>query len=177
MVTSAQRGVAYLALLFAIAAGGAALAGTGALWSRVQQRERETQLLWAGEQIRRAIVAYGRHGDDANRYPSTLHDLLLDPRSPAPRRFLRRIYHDPMTGSADWVLIRDVQGRIVGVHSRSRSAPMRRAGFAVEQRGFAQAKRYEEWRFTAVAEPVLHVEPAPAVDRASGDTHDDRLID
>lgn len=155
MVTRPQHGIAYLALLFAVAAIGATLAGTATLWSHVQQREREAQLLWAGEQLRRALVAYARHAtDDASRYPATLQDLLLDPRSAAPRRFLRRIHDDPMTGSTDWAPIRDAHGHIVGVHSRSTKAPLRRAGFTAEQRGFERARRYADWRFTAVAEPV-----------------------
>jgi type II secretory pathway pseudopilin PulG len=159
MVKRPPRGVAYLTLLFAVAATSATLAGASALWSQAQQREREAQLLWAGEQYRRAIVAYARHAaDDANRYPATLQDLLLDPRSAAPRRFLRRLHDDPMSGSTDWALIRDARGRIVGVHSRSAREPLKRAGFGAGQRGFERARRYADWRFTAVAEPV----PEPA---------------
>ena len=167
MVKPRPRGVTYLSLLFAVAVGGTTLAATATLWSHGQQRQREAQLLWAGEQIRHAIAAYARHaGDDANRYPRTLQDLLLDPRSAAPRRFLRRLYDDPMTGRADWVLIRDAQGRIVGVHSRSSKAPLKRAGFDTEQRGFEKARRYADWRFSAVSEPALHLAaiavPTPA---------------
>jgi type II secretory pathway pseudopilin PulG len=167
MVKRPPRGLTYLALLFAVAATGATLAATASLWSHTQQREREAQLLWAGEQYRRAIVAYARFAaDDANRYPATLQDLLLDPRSAAPRRFLRRLHHDPMTGSTDWALIRDVHGRIVGVNSRSAKEPFKRAGFGAEQRGFERARRYADWRFTAVAEPVPV--PSPAAEPARG---------
>lgn len=155
MVTRPQRGIAYLTLLFAVATTGATLAGAASLWSHVQQRERETQLLWAGEQFRRALAAYAHHAaDDASRYPATLQDLLLDPRSAAPRRFLRRLHDDPMTGGTDWALIRDAHGHIVGVHSRSAKAPLRRAGFTAGQRGFERARHYADWRFSAVAEPV-----------------------
>jgi hypothetical protein len=157
-----QRGIMYLVLLFAVAATSATLAGTAALWSRVQQREREAQLLWAGDQIRRAIVAYARHSaDEALRYPQALQDLLLDPRSAAPRRYLRRVYDDPMSGGADWALIRNAQGRIVGVHSRSAQAPLRRAGFPAPLRGFEQAERYSDWRFSAVAEPAPRATAMP----------------
>lgn len=172
MVKPRPRGVTYLALLFAVAVAGATLAATAALWSHGQQRQRETQLLWAGEQIRQAIAAYARHaGDDANRYPRTLQDLLLDPRSAAPRRFLRRVYDDPMTGRADWVTILDAQGRIVGVHSRSSKAPLKRAGFDSEQRGFDKARRYADWRFSAVGEPALHLAAHAAQTAAPAAAH------
>ena len=97
-----QRGVTYLLLLLVVVLSSAALAAGGSVWSTMQRRERETQLLWAGDQIRRAIASYSATGGDGpERYPRRLEDLLLDPRSLAPRRHLRRIYDDPMTRSTD----------------------------------------------------------------------------
>jgi type II secretory pathway pseudopilin PulG len=158
-----SRGATFLVLLFAVAITSAALAAGVAVTSHAQQRERETQLLWAGEQIRQAIVAYARHaGSEADRYPAALADLLTDPRSAAPRRFLRRIHDDPMTNSTDWTLIRDPRGRIVGVASRSQLTPIRRNGFGPEQRDFADAKTYADWRFTTVVDLRPIVAPPPA---------------
>jgi type II secretory pathway pseudopilin PulG len=153
---AAQRGAIFLALLFAVAIVGGALSASASLWSGTQQRERETQLLWAGEQFRQALVAYAQAaGAGAQAFPRTLDDLLLDPRSAAPRRFLRRIYDDPMTRSTDWGVVRNERGLIVGVHSRSEARPMRRANFAPEHAGFEDAATYAEWRFMAVREPRL----------------------
>jgi len=169
---SAQRGVSYLALLLAVAITSGALAAGATLWSQVQRRERETQLLWAGDQIRRAIVAYSQSGADrVSPYPQTLQDLLLDPRSPARRRFLRQIYDDPMTRGTDWGLIRNPQGRIVGVYSRSDARPLKKGRFPAPYDDFELAASYADWRFTAILEPRiedrLRAAGASAADRAA----------
>ena len=84
-------------LAAAIAAG---LAATARPWSMQQQRAREAELLFIGQQFQRAIASYYRAG------PSPAF-----PRSPTPcsrtaapfmLRHLRRLYRDPLTGSADW---------------------------------------------------------------------------
>jgi hypothetical protein len=149
----AQRGLAYIALLLGVAITSAALGAGGSLWSTVQRRERETQLLWAGDQMRKAIVAYSRFSaDPANRFPRELQDLLLDPRSSVPRRHLRQVYEDPMTRSTEWALIRNAQGRIVGVHSRADGKPLKTGRFGPAYAHFELAASYADWRFTAVAE-------------------------
>jgi type II secretory pathway pseudopilin PulG len=147
--TGAPRGATYLALLLAIAFVAGSLAASATVWSQVQRRERETQLLWAGDQFRRALMAYAAAGDTG--YPQRLEDLLEDPRSPAPRRFLRRLYDDPMAPGTGWVLIRNQRGGIVGVHSRSTAVPLKTGRFASEYADFAFARSYADWIFTAVA--------------------------
>jgi type II secretory pathway pseudopilin PulG len=169
---NAQRGVTYLALLLAVAITSGVLAAGTSVWSHRQQRERETQLLWAGDQIRRAIVAYARAGSsDGQRFPATLQDLLLDPRSAAPQRYLRRLYDDPMTGSTDWGLIRNAGGRIVGVHSTSQNAPLKTGRFPLAYAAFEEAATYADWRFTAIAEPrrLQPREPAGAASSVATD--------
>lgn len=164
----AARGVTYLLLLLGVAIVSGTLAAGTSVWSQAQRRERETQLLWAGDQIRRAIAAYARYGaDSGSQYPDTLQDLLLDPRSPAPRRFLRRLYDDPMTGSPDWALIRNPQGRIVGVHSRSAGVPLKTGRFVAADAGFEQAATYADWRFTVLPELRRVERPASAAASAA----------
>lgn len=149
----AQQGVAYIALLLGVAITSASVAAAGSLWSQVQRREREKQLLWAGDQFRKALVAYSQlAADPANRFPRELQDLLLDPRSSAPRRYLRQIYEDPMIRSTEWGLIRNAQGRIVGVHSRASGKPLKTGRFGPAYANFELAASYADWRFTAVAE-------------------------
>ena len=65
-----QRGAGFLALLITTALMAAA-AAAGVQWtSHVIQREREKQLLWAGAQIQRALMAYAQTApDEATRYP------------------------------------------------------------------------------------------------------------
>ncbi len=89
------------------------------------QREKEAQLLFAGGQFRRAIASYYNTvaPGGTRALPPSLEALLHDDRFPTPMQHLRRIYDDPMTGQADWVLIRASgasggSGGIVGVRSR-----------------------------------------------------------
>ncbi|WP_050464823.1 hypothetical protein [Herbaspirillum autotrophicum] len=79
------------------------------------------------------------------RYPATLEDLLRDGRVPGIKRHLRKIFVDPMTGKAEWGLIK-AGGRIVGVHSLSAKKPRKQAGFA-DDMDFSGANTYAEWRF------------------------------
>ena len=106
-------GIAYLALLIVIAAMGAALAATGSLWRQVQQREKERELLFIGLQFRRAIQHYYEKSPGEKKYPLTLEALLLDERTPAIRRHLRRPYRDPLTHAREWGLVLAPQGGII----------------------------------------------------------------
>lgn len=175
-----QRGVSYLALLLTMALSGIVMAGGATVWSQAQRRERETQLLWAGGQIRQAIVGYARMaalsdpdasggtgGLGDNRYPQRLEDLLRDDRSLTPRRFLRQIYPDPITRSSEWGLIRNEAGRIVGVYSLSQQEPIKTGNFASADADFEGARSYADWRFSAVATPGMR-RLAPPSTSASG---------
>lgn len=152
-----QRGVTFLALLFAITLAGIALAGTGALWQLESRREKEKELLFAGNEYRQAIGRYyaGTPGE-ARQYPQRLEDLLQDNRHPTPVRHLRRLYRDPMSESGQWELIRE-QGRITGVVSSSEDKPVKIAGFPKAFEGFEGAKSYRQWRFMG-----SDTAPAPA---------------
>lgn len=127
-----RRGFTYLVLLFMIALGGAALGGIGTQWQAATQRERETELLFRGRQIAQALGRYAAATPRGQpRAPLSLDELLEDRRSEPPRRHLRRLYTDPFTGRADWQLITDPQGRIVGLHSRAGQRAWRRHALPV----------------------------------------------
>lgn len=162
MVSSLHRqlGVTFLTLLFAIALGGIALAGTGALWQLESRREKEKELLFAGDQYRRALASYhARTPGDSKHYPTELADLLKDNRFPNPVHHLRRLYRDPMSDDGQWELIRE-QGRIAGVVSRSTGTPIKVAGFPKEFENFAEAKSYRGWKFMGA--DVVQTAPATA---------------
>lgn len=125
------------------------------------RRERESELLFIGDQYRWAIHAYASAAGVPAQYPEKLEDLLEDKRLPLPRRYLRRIYPDPMTGKADWQLELS-QGRIIGVHSSSTEGPLRHAGFAPGDEAFAQARDYTQWRFLGT-QVVLTSQPVAQV--------------
>lgn len=141
-------GFAYLWLLFTVAFLGLGLVVTAEVDSVVVQRDREAELLSIGRQFREALRRYNlRQAGPGQQYPATLDELLQDPRTPGVTRHLRQVFVDPMTGRAEWGLVR-VGGRIVGVHSLSDAKPIKQASFDDDDQSFAQAKRYRDWVFT-----------------------------
>lgn len=147
---TAQRGFTYLGVLLAIALMGVALSAAGTLWSFSARRDRETRLLFVGDQYRSAIAQFYASGPGAHRYPQALEELVQDPRSPEPRRFLRKLYADPMTGQLDWTLLRDPDGGIYGVASNASGAPLKRANFRSPDEKFSGAECYCDWKFEYV---------------------------
>lgn len=142
-----QQGFTYLGLLMFVIVSGIALASTGQVWHAEAQREKERELLFIGEQFRKAIGSYYENTlGGAKHYPFTLQELLEDKRFVNIRHHLRRIYRDPITGKAEWGLVRE-EGRITGVYSLSHAKPFKRAGFSREFADFANAQKYSDWRF------------------------------
>jgi len=143
-----QAGFTYLGLMAAIVILGILLTMAGRVWSFSEQRDKEAQLLWVGDQYRLAI---GRYFTFAHHYPLTLDNLLLDDTSPVPRRFLRQLYRDPITGEADWTLILDPSSNgIMGIASKSNLAPIKRRRFPDIDVGFADTECYCDWKFIFV---------------------------
>lgn len=140
-----QVGSVYLLLLFLITIFSLSLAVTGSLWSIDKRREQETQLQFVGEQYCKAIrLYYLSTPGTQKRYPATLTELLQDNRFVTPRRYLRRLYSDPITQTQDWGLIRGMDGGIVGLYSTSESQPLR-----LQSPSF---KHYRDWRFFCSSE-------------------------
>jgi len=142
-----QRGFGYLLVLFALATLGLSLAGTGQVWRTTALREKEAQLLFVGDQYRSAIASYYKSSPDGlMQYPLTLEDLLDDRRFPMPKRHLRQLYRDPMTGAADWGLVKAAD-RIVGVYSSSDSSALK-TDFLARDAAFAGTSHHAQWVFT-----------------------------
>lgn len=144
MVRARQSGFTYIGLLFAIAMLGIALASVGVVWSTQIRRDKEAELLWIGNQYRAAIGQYYATG---GQFPLTLADLLEDKRFPQVRRYLRRLFPDPMTGQMDWQLIAAPGAGIMGIASGSQGKPIKVAGFATRDASFQDAKCYCDWKF------------------------------
>lgn len=140
-----QHGFTYLTVLFVVAFMGLGLAMTGEVYRTTVLRQREAELLWVGNQYRVAIEGYYKHG--AMRYPRTLDDLLKDPRDPATRRYLRKRYPDPITGSDEWGIVKAPDGGIMGVYSLSGAQPLKTAGFRIADKALEQAGAYSDWKF------------------------------
>ncbi|WP_165102076.1 type II secretion system protein [Caballeronia sp. SBC2] len=125
--------------------------GLGKLLENVamtDKRNRETELLYTGNLYREAIRQYSQSTPvGAKPYPEKLNDLLRDPRYPVIRRYLRRLYPDPITGEA-FIPIPAPDGGVMGVHSVSLRKPVRVAGFRTDQTSFAAVKSYQQWEFS-----------------------------
>lgn len=142
------RGFTYIAVLIFIAIMGVGLAATAEVWHMQLKRENEKQLLFAGDQFRTALIMYYVHAPGAgNRYPTKLEDLLKDPRYPATKRYLRKIYADPMTNSVQWGLLKGANGEILGVYSVSAGEPSKKANFSIADREFEGKTAYSDWVF------------------------------
>lgn len=155
-----SAGFAYLGLLIAIAIIGLVQASLATAWHADARREKEKELLFAGNQFRQALNLYYAHSPaKALRQPLRLEDLLLDPRAAAQQRYLRKIYPDPVTGKREWGIIRGAGGEIYGVYSLSERQPLKQGGFGRGDRNFTGAQKYSQWVFMAgpaqsVAAPV-----------------------
>ena len=164
-----QSGFSYMGLLAIIAIAGIGMAGTGIVWHQDAQREGEKELLFAGEQYRRAIASYYENAPDAlKQFPASLNDLVLDKRFPNIKRHIRKLYEDPfynpnnlkvtsdtptfslnateLETTKQWGLIMQ-QSRITGVYSHSTAVPIKKHGFSKQNTGFDDAAAYSEWKF------------------------------
>lgn len=147
-VPGRERGFTYIGVLLLVALMGIALAASGQLWHTLQQREKERELLFIGQQFRLALKHYARHTPGkARRAPLQLQELLQDPRHPDVRRYLRKMYVDPMTGGTEWGLVTGPDGEIHGVHSLSSQEPLKKSNFGLADKPFEGMMKYSDWVF------------------------------
>ncbi|SNX60809.1 hypothetical protein SAMN06296273_2277 [Nitrosomonas ureae] len=100
-----ENGFVYLWALFSVALSGVIMAGAAQVWQAKSQRDKEAELLFIGEQFRKAIMSY--HNTGTKQYPEKLEDLLQDSRAINIQRHIRKIYLDPITNSEEWGLIEE----------------------------------------------------------------------
>ena len=152
-MASRNKGFTYLSLLVIVAITAGVLAAAGGLWSQAAQREKERELLFVGEQFRQAIALYyWRTPGGAHQYPKSLEVLLDDKRWPVTQRWLRKVYRDPMTNTADWGIVEAPGGGIAGVYSKSEEPPIKSANFPARYSSFEEARNYGEWKFVFAPE-------------------------
>jgi type II secretory pathway pseudopilin PulG len=143
-----RRGFTYLIVLAILVAAGMALTGANIAWTTAVRREKEAELLFRGDQYRRAFASWIRYAPGGRvQYPTRLEDLLKDPRTPGLRRHLRQLYPDPMVPDGKWGLVRNASGAIRGVFSQHPGKPLKSAGFAEIYAGFKDARSYADWKF------------------------------
>jgi type II secretory pathway pseudopilin PulG len=140
------RGLVLLALLIMLVLISVGALGAAEVWSTSLKREREAELLFIGEQYRRAIGDYWKMSPGRRAYPPSIDSLLVDERFPNPVHHLRRAYRDPMTESGEFEQLKQANG-VVGVHSTSDDAPLKHANFPLVYKAFEQAEHYSQWQF------------------------------
>jgi type II secretory pathway pseudopilin PulG len=164
MVMRRTTGFTYLAVLFVVAIMGVGLALTGEVWHTASRRAKEAELLYVGNQYRKAIERYYLSGPPL--YPRGLEELLKDPRRPSTERYLRQLYPDPITGKSDWGIVKAPDGGVMGVYSLSEEKPLKSAQFRLRDREFTGLAKYADWKFVflppAQAAPTPAAKPSPA---------------
>jgi type II secretory pathway pseudopilin PulG len=139
-------GFTYIGILMLVAILSISVTLVSELWYTAQKREKEQELLFVGDQFRRALAMYSANGGS---YPKKLEELLKDSRIPGVRRYLRKIYSDPITGGTEWGLVRAAGDVIVGVYSLSNEQPLKQAEFSLANKAFEGKKKYSEWVFSS----------------------------
>ena len=155
-VNGRQSGFTYIALLIGVAIMGTVLASLGTVWHTLVQRENEKDLLFIGNQFRRALSSYFLNNQ---RFPMRLEDLIQDENKLVVKRHLRKIFVDPMTSKTDWGTVKLPGGQIVGVYSLSDEEPLKRAGFRKLDVDFKDKKKYSEWVFMAEGQTAVPSAP------------------
>jgi type II secretory pathway pseudopilin PulG len=150
-----SHGFTYIALLAAIVIIGISLGAAGKYWSNVILREKETELLFRGDQYRQAIEKYYSAIPGRLEYPQSIDDLVKDDRTAGGKRHLRLKFKDPITGE-DFVEFRDKTkaNRITGVYSSSDKEPLKQGNFPDQYKDFEGKKKYSEWKFMFTPQQV-----------------------
>jgi type II secretory pathway pseudopilin PulG len=142
-----QKGFSYVIVMFLVAILSVAAVRALENTLTLERRDKEREALWRGKAYRDAIRLYYESSPGTGKsYPQELKDLLYDQRLVRPTRPLRRLYTDPLSGG-EWGVIRNDDGRIIGVHPNSNAVPLKQEGFPDELGGFTAAKRYTDWKF------------------------------
>ncbi|MGO4331333.1 type II secretion system protein [Cupriavidus sp. 2TAF22] len=160
------RGFGYIGLILMVAVIGVAGAATLQLGAVAQRRAAEEELLSIGTEFREAFISYANATPPGQpRTPPSLQALLKDPRYPTPRRHLRKLYVDPLTGEEAWGMVQAVPGPgIMGVYSLATGRPIKIGNFELRFQDFEGKASYQEWKFMVPPEAIA---PAAAAVRGA----------
>ena len=162
-------GFTYLGLIILVAVIGLVGAASLKAGSLMQRAAAEEELLDIGAAFSDALRSYAAATPRGQpQQPQTLQDLLKDPRFPNPRRHLRKIFVDPVTGKAEWgvMYLGDKVG-VLGVYSLSQSRPLKVANFDPRFLNMENREHLSDWKFTLSSQTMMPgafqpAAPAPA---------------
>jgi len=170
-----QGGFTYVGLIVFVAVVGLVGAATLKVESLIRRAQAEEELLEVGAEFTRALKSYAEATPRGQpQQPPSLKELLRDPRFREPRRHLRKIYIDPITGKDQWgIIYLSGDKGVIGVHSLSDTKPLKIGNFDSRFQGFDNADLISDWRFTMSGQGALPTdtrgEPRrPLVDRPPG---------
>jgi type II secretory pathway pseudopilin PulG len=149
MVPPRARGFTYLSLIILLAILALVAAAGLKMGTLLQRAAAEEELLEIGAQFSEALRSYAAATPPGKpTQPPTLQDLLKDPRFPNPRRHLRKIFVDPVTGKAEWgvIWLGDKIG-VLGVYSLSDARPLKIANFDIRFLNMENREKISDWKF------------------------------
>jgi type II secretory pathway pseudopilin PulG len=165
MVPARARGFTYLGLMILVSILALIAAAGLKMGSVLERAAAEEELLEIGAQFSEALRSYAAATPPGKPpQPPGLQDLLKDPRFPNPRRHLRKIFVDPMTGKAEWgiIYLGDKVG-VLGVHSLSGARPLKIANFDIRFLNMENREKISDWKFlVAGGEGGLGSDAVPA---------------
>lgn len=164
-----QRGATYLFVMLAVVLMGISVTVVAKQWKTVVQREQEAELLARGIEIQTALTVYSAAMKKGRVVPGEVYPLTLEELTKQPKPYLRKAYTDPITGG-DWEYIRDPQGRIKGVKSKSAAEPFKQSGFPLTLRHFEGLTSYNQWVFQYPNASTPVIPQPPGVPSAPGTT-------
>jgi type II secretory pathway pseudopilin PulG len=164
-----QRGFTYLGLIVLVTVIGLVGAATLKIDALLRRAAAEEDLLAIGAEFSAALSSYAAATPRGQPpVPPSLQELLKDPRSPAVRRHLRKVFVDPVTGSTEWGIV--YQGDhigVLGVYSLSQAQPLKIGNFDARFAGFDNKQHLSDWKFMPVTPIATVPPPAPAGPTAS----------
>ncbi len=164
------RGFTYLGLIILLAVLGLVAAAGIKMGTVMQRAAAEEELLEIGAQFSAALRSYAAATPRGQpQQPRTLQELLRDPRFPNPRRHLRKIFVDPITGRAEWgVFNLNGDHGVIAVYSLSERRPLKLANFDARFPNFENREKLSEWKFT-MANGGLQAPPPPLLANPTGE--------
>lgn len=145
-----QHGFTYVSVVILVAIIGLVGATSLRLGTTIQRAVAEQALLDIGIEYSNALASYAAATPQGQpNYPKSFAELLKDPRFPQLKRHLRRIYVDPMTGKAEWGIVKATEnGGILGIYSLSKAVPIKVGNFPARFSAFEGRTSYADWKFS-----------------------------
>lgn len=191
-----EAGFTYVGLIVLVAIVGLVGAATLKADALLRRAAAEQELLEIGAAFSEALKSYAEATPRGQPpYPPSLQELLKDPRSPAVRRHLRKIFVDPVTGKAEWGIVyagagigsgnggnggnnggnggNNNGGGVLAVYSLSNAKPLKVANFDARFANLENREHLSDWKFAAlgqgVGQPAQSGQPGqPGQDGAPG---------